>query len=277
MLLSQTIIFINISHSAPAMPVPYDLIRHFEGKKPLLEKSNRSVKEQTAYLLQPGKMIGIPLGACLDSCRWGSKSTTMYEMSVQGMVSFIQNWMAQNPDNYQQLFHERPLAEIYIKIELPHLKHEKCPRDEKHQGTITDFEGKKRCRFRRKLSFRPSFMESYQEFDTLAQLERKNYYERDFTTSREERIYLQEKDKMTEITDHCYAVLSDKDVILSLETVLRRLNLHPETNVKVFKDTPPKLTNKYQFAGDGWDLAAYTQLWYEQLPIGTAPFFEAQE
>ncbi|MDP3734337.1 MAG: hypothetical protein Q8R37_03840 [Nanoarchaeota archaeon] len=259
------------------MPIPYDLIRHFEGKKPLLERDSRSVEEQTDYLLQSGKMAGIPLGACLDSCRWGSKTTTVYEMSVQGIVSFIQNWMAQNPDNYQQLFHERPLEEIYTKLELPRIKHEKCPRDEKHQGTVTDFEEKKRCTFRKKRHFRPSFMESYKEFDELAQLERKHYYERDFTTSREKRIYLQEKDQMTEITDHCYAILSDKDVILSLETVLRRLNLYPETNVKVFKDTPPKPTNKYQFAGDGWDVAAYTQKWYEQLPGAELPPFREEQ
>jgi len=192
-----------------------------------------------------GNMKGQYLGRCLDSCRWGSQTTVMYEMTVRDMISFIENWMHQNDENFQDLWHERTIEELFEKFELPHIHHENCPVKEYHIGTIEDLGRRIRCSY-----------------------------------------------KLKPITNLnvCYAILSDKQRILSLETVLNRLNLRPKfkrvyINPELGINEPRDLmsesnsvhmepNDKVEFPFDGWDLAFYVQKWYEQLPNGTAPVFE---
>lgn len=254
------------------MPVPYDLIRHFEGKEPIIDRDKRSVKEQTAFLLQPRNMSGKYLGACLDSCRWGSMTTTVYEMSVQRMVSFIQNWMAQNHNHYYQLFHERHLEEIYTTLELPHINHEHCPRNEKHTETITDLKGRVRCAHEDKLKYKPSFVDNHPFFDKLSEIVMNDCWIRE--PDEEDDEYQQyQREKTITVANPCYAIIHDKELILPLQTVLQRLNVIHKTENKYFNSQECS-----EFPCDGWDLAAYTQKWYEQLPGQILPpFFEVRE
>jgi len=295
------------------MAMPYAFLRMMEGKKIDLDKSKRSPKEQTEFLMQ-GRMAGKYLGACLDSCRWGSCTTVMYEMGVKGMIDFIQNWMRQNKENFQHLWHEKKIEELYTKFELPFIHHETCPRYKEHKGAITDFGGRLRCAHESEQKFKPSFVEYYDFFDKLSGMKRRNFHETgpdvpfsedgfkyDVDQKHYEReLEIFEKEEPTFlVNDVCYAIISEKGRILPLETILKRLNLSPET-VKVYCNTlgPCKRLdelsredrddlmelrlcqghiqphNKTEFPFDGWDLAFYVQKWYQQLPEGKVPLFE---
>ena len=94
----------------------YELAR--EGKKPYVGKSNRHPENQIKFLLQPGNMEGRYLGACLDSGRWGSQDSVMYDLGIKGLIDFIQNWMGQNPRNFMELWHDK--EHVSEKLELPH-------------------------------------------------------------------------------------------------------------------------------------------------------------
>lgn len=100
----------------------YCFWRGIEGRKSL-DTKGRSVKNQAEYLLD-NHMRGVYLGLALDSCRWGSPVTVMWEMDVKGMISFIQNWMQQNEGHVKELLHERKLEELYTKFDLPYLDKE---------------------------------------------------------------------------------------------------------------------------------------------------------
>lgn len=109
--------------------------------KPELEREKRGVEEQTEFLLQ-GSMEGQYLGACLDSCRWGSMQAVMYEMDVKGLIGFMQNWMEQN-ENFEELWVDD--TERYKRIELPYVDHGNCPISPHHKSTMTDCGGRVRC------------------------------------------------------------------------------------------------------------------------------------
>ena len=105
------------------MTMPDVLSRIYETKPPYIRSEKKLPKEQTEHLMKNQNMKGLYLGACLDSCRWGSATTVMYEMSERGLVEFIQNWMQQNKENFTQLFHENRSSEI---CSLPHINDTKC-------------------------------------------------------------------------------------------------------------------------------------------------------
>lgn len=110
----------------------YSFWRAIEGKKEL-STNNRLPKNQAEYLLQGNNMHGLVLGQALDSCRWGSMQTCMWEMDVRGMISFIQIWMEQNKNLRKKItdgLHERKLEKLYTKFELPHLD-KKCVEEHK--------------------------------------------------------------------------------------------------------------------------------------------------
>ena len=107
---------------------------------PRLDKEHRVPKQQAEYLVKSGNMNGEYLGACLESIRWGSQTTVMYEFSVRDLVFFIGTWMAHNPDNFERLFHLKN-----NEAELPHIVHEQCPAEEAHIKTIRDRAGRLRC------------------------------------------------------------------------------------------------------------------------------------
>jgi hypothetical protein len=270
------------------MAIPYTLIKTLEGKEPYLESKGRKPKQQAKYLMDEN-MKGIHLGACLDSCRWGGQIDVIWEMNINEMIGFIQNWMNQNPDNFQNLWHEKKISELYTQFELPYIRHKTCPRDKNHKGIFLDKKGKFRCAHTEIQRFKPSFIgENEAYFDSLSKLKEitfrdtqeeeypittedwENYGEiENMPTSLQEEYNAWtdkiQEERTVEVNNPCFAILSDKRTVLSLETILKRLNLSPQTNTKIL------------FPFDGWTLAFYAQKWYEQNPIGNASAFEPQK
>lgn len=68
------------------MTIPYPFVKVLSGEgNPNLEKlENMKPKKAMKYLMEPGKMEGKYLGACLDSCRWGSQTTVLWETDIRG-------------------------------------------------------------------------------------------------------------------------------------------------------------------------------------------------
>ena len=120
------------------MGIPYAFVRALKGEKPYLDKESRLPKQQAEFLVQEGNMRGKYLGVCLDSCRWGSQTTVMYEMDINGLIGFIENWMHQNAGNFQDLWHERQINELYKTFELPFIRNETCSVDSNHNDVILD-------------------------------------------------------------------------------------------------------------------------------------------
>ena len=249
-------------------------------------------------------MKGLYLGACLDHCRWGSIGSVMYEVGVGGLVDFIRCWMQQNPDTGNLWHHSDPPHDLM----LPHIHHDRCPRDsKKHNGTIPDRTGRIRCSSVSSLKFRPDFVYHTPYFDEHSDMVRRRYLEDtpreppEFAWTSDGRLYPDFKLKYDEETllrfrnqkpsfqveDPCYAIISDMDSVLSLETVINRLDILP-AYVRVYCNRPGEcgrldelspeeredalLTcpghvqphDKTEFRFDGWHLAHYVRKWFEQ-------------
>lgn len=240
------------------MAIPYAFIKILKGEEPHLKVPGKSPREQAEFLLEGKNMKGQYLGACLDSCRWGSYSTIMYEMNINDMISFIQNWMEQNKrkfpkiweKNFTELWHEKEIGDLDKRFELSYVHHEVCPRDKNHKDTIKDLGGRLRCYNFSKKKLKPSYIESYDSFDELSQTKQRHFYEkepmdpipdedyaydesRNFLYEEELKDYQEELEEFKnenptfEVIDNCYAILSEKGRILPLETILKRLNLRP--------------------------------------------------
>jgi hypothetical protein len=318
------------------MGMPYEFVRALEGKRHLWEERDRKGKlpeEYAKYLMQDGNMRGKYLGACLDASRWGAPTTVMYRMDIKGMIEFIQEWFRQNQGNEAALFHEKPIDVLYKRFELPRINHDKCPAGKDHTGTVLDRRGNLRCAHQSVKRIRPSFIsEGWVYLDKENGVKRVEYSEErpfcpisdefleeveagEATLSDEDRQRydqwvadtrrFEEEEPEPAVTQICYAIISEGKRVLSLEEIIRRLNLEPEF-VRVFCNklpggnifrigcTPERIAamspeeresyhgtclgheepnDKVVFDFDGWDLAYYVQRCWEQLP-GTMPCFE---
>lgn len=333
----------------------YCFWRGIEGRKSL-DTQNRVPKEQAKYLLD-NHMQNVYLGLALDSCRWGSPVTVLWDMDVRGMISFIQNWMQQNEGHVKELLHERKLEEIYTKFELPYLDKE-CEghkrkleingrvycgeyevkemnlkeiifsEDPYVQIKLKDFfhknptlftllkrtheeyvsyECDSSCKVDCESDHGGDFKEISEPFDWFSRRfipEDSSGYLEDLEIDFNEQlgyyweqVYEKELAKLKEevpttAIEPCKGLISDKGKILSLETILSRLNIHPEERyyycqtgyndcLKNKKDPVcfghTEKTNKTVFTCDGWDIAFYVQNWMEQVPDGKAPLFEIEE
>lgn len=297
-------------------------VRTLEGNNPNLKIPRKYPKDKMNFLMEGSNMFAKYLGACLDSCRWGSQTSVMWDVGYKEMIKFIQNWINQNPNRFQTLFHEKDINEIYTKFELPHIHHEKCPTNSGHTERLIDFGGKVRCAHVDFKKLKPDFINDwFSYYNDNAKMKKVLFNEEepyhsipedawDEETGELSPIYEKEwydhlenlekfnNQKATEIiTDPCYAIISDKNLILPLETILRRLNIAPESirishkreKCKNPEDLSPlakehyKITgmcmghevpnNKIVFNFDGWDLAFYVQRWFEQLPGDNFPPF----
>ncbi|MEK6932388.1 MAG: hypothetical protein AABW56_01180 [Nanoarchaeota archaeon] len=97
------------------MRIPYKMRRVLEGKETsFLKESTRNPKAEAEFLMGSNHMKGYYLGDCIDSCRWGSIMTIMYKMDIKNIIGFIQSWMRQNENSFQNLFHERNWEDLQI-------------------------------------------------------------------------------------------------------------------------------------------------------------------
>src|SRR3989344_4215659 len=158
------------------MSIPYAFVKALRGKPSRLDKSSRVPKEQANYLLKKNHMQGHYLGDCLDSSRWGSMTTVMYEMSIKKLIFFIQSWTRQNQGNFQNLWHEKKINELYTKFELPYMHKESCL-GENHEETILDLKGRLRCAYKNDIRFKPSFVIHYSLFDEELNMNRTYFFE----------------------------------------------------------------------------------------------------
>lgn len=167
-------------------------------------------------------------------------------------------------------------------VELPYIDEKRCS-GEKHVETIRDGAGRLRCAHINKRMLRPSFIEVHvTQPGVSSDLGRRDYYEvkplpssipENFEDGEEPvdipldedpdyQAYLKEKEaydseEPTEVVvDSCYAIISDKGVNLSLESVLTRLCIDNSFMVNDNK------TSVYPFTG--FTLANYVKAWHNQ-------------
>ena len=198
-----------------------------------------SITERMNFLKQNNNMKDEYLGACLDYIRWGGQ-TVLYELGTTGLIGFIQDWMNLNKDNL--IWSQRGPP---IDFTLPHIKHDKCPRDEKHKGKILDSGERIRCAHINNKNLKPNYIESYSSFDKLADIVETNIWDSepqsppcdddgDFLCDDEdikkyeENLKKYNDEKTIIVPDVCYAILNDEKIVLPLEKVLDRLNLEPK-------------------------------------------------
>lgn len=270
-------------------------------------------------------MKGHYLGACLDKTRWGSIDSCMWPVTLKGLVGFIGRWIEVNKDRVPELMYGTNLNTFFPNISLPYIYHHFCPRHKEHDETSSYEDGTLRCTHRTVNWLKPSFVEEYKGFDSLAQCNKIEYHERppvdplpseayeilgldvflkqnpdwkeDYEKYSEQKAKF-EKEEPVEFTDVCFAVIREQDSVLSLEEVLRRKNLAPETTriyclgylcaERIAKRTAKEKelyslgstcsgheapVNEFIVGMDGWTLAAYVHRWWEQLPDGKAPLF----
>lgn len=302
---------------------PFIKVISGKGSPNLKELENISVKDSMKYLLKSGNMKGKYLGACLDSCRWGSMTTVAWEMDIRSLMNFIGKWRRENNDN-ELLYHEMSIDELYKKFELPYINHEKCSRDENHKEAFRDGAGRLRCGHRIVEKHKPNFLREYNAgFDELSQMEVTSFYEDspqdpsyegdekweypepEFSNYLKKLERYESEEQTEEVVDVCYAILSDKNLPLSFETILERLNLSSRTKTvycnddyfsrcrrldeldesdreiyKLRENCPGhEEINKFtEFPFDGWDLAYYLLRWKQQKNIfGTEPKWFAEK
>ncbi len=226
---------------------PFMKVLNGKGSPNLKELENVPVKDSMDYLMQQGNMKGKYLGACLDSCRWGSMTTVAWELDLRSLMKFIQKWREENNDN-ENLYHEEPIEKLYTKFELPYINHEKCPRNKEHKDIFRDGIGKLRCGHRTVEKYKPGFLKEYEGgFDELSQMKIKNFYENspedpsydgeegweypepDYTNYLKKLEKYNQEKPIEEVIDVCYAIMSDNNIPLSFENILERLNLSPKT------------------------------------------------
>jgi len=265
------------------------------------------------WLQENDRMKGKYLGACLDGIRWGGETTVMYEMGTRQMIGFIQEWMNQNKGSL--LWHEKQPPKNFS---LPYTDLKECPSDSSHERTVKDMGGRIRCAHQSIIELKPSFVDAYRTFDERAQAERISFieetpiapgggpdedeedkqYDKDYKKYEKQLAKFENEDPVFIATDLCYAVLSDKGDILSLEEILNRLNLNRATytvyctkkglthdfhSYDIVRCKLGEWDNDMECLGhtvytnntvhdfDGWYLAWHVQRWHEQLPDGKAP------
>lgn len=279
---------------------------------------NISREKAFSLLMQAGKMKGQYLGACLDSCRWGSMTTCCWPTDIHGLMAFIQKWRDENNDN-ESLYHEMPIEQVYKKFELPRISYDKCPRDENHKETFEDSAGRIRCGHRTVLEMKLSFIETLfpSSVDELSQTRYTPIYENEpkephhfdddteeeYCDDEEYNFYLKEMERYeaeepVQVLDVCYSIIKEpENMPLAFETLLRRLNIQPETKtvycgsrsefsrcrrLDELDETDRRLAentehcpgheernNQVEFTFDGWTLAYYLLRWKQQ---GNAPW-----
>jgi len=248
-----------------------------DGKGPFVEAE---------YLKKDGHMKGLYLGQCLDSCRWGSIMTIMYEMNTLEMAEFIKNWMEQNKSNLK--FHYEDLP---ADFELPYVKHDVCPRNSKHKIRNMGLDGTIRCIDEDVKEIKKDYLETMTSYDEYSKSRRKEHWEAHplsgcFEDEEEEAMReYEEATEMVTIRERCGAILSEKGFIFPLTEILDRLNIFPgsrgycKTDV-CFERIDAEILREcfghpvqdhFVVPFDGWTLARYAQKWYEQPPKGTAP------
>ncbi|MBI3334145.1 hypothetical protein HYZ97_01550 [Candidatus Pacearchaeota archaeon] len=252
----------------------------------------RTPEQQYVYLMESGKMKGKHLGSCLDSIRRGGLNTCYWPLAIPQLMEFIEKWRVENNDN-EQRYHELAIEELYLESELPHIDLVSCPREEEHTEKIQDGRGRIRC-FHVEEQEIEAPLESYNSWDEHAQMARLNWMH---TGDSEEKGNGRESALET-IIDPCYAIISDREVILPFETILQRLNLQPAYITNYCGGTGLKLcrrldklphpgssleedryctghedrNNAFELFGDGWDLAYYVLKWKQQTPSHEPPW-----
>ncbi|MFH1451943.1 MAG: hypothetical protein ABIF88_02075 [archaeon] len=310
------------------MAIPYEMLKVLlgEGSGNLSEIQAMPADKAIKYLIDnPQFMKGRLLGACLDSCRIGTMTTCYWPTDVRGLMDLIQDWREVNDYN-PSFYHERKLGELYSRFELPRITHEKCPRKETHKETLTDLAGRIRCAHREVTLMKPSFIRTDPlSWDKHGQTSLRSFYEEmpcdpsseddetgeDLTDRIEYEKYLRLRDEFEneepiKVLDICYAILREpENVPLSFESVLKRLNIQPETKLVYCgghfgRDIPCRrldeldsyekrisessgcnghndVNNAVEFCFDGWTLAFYLQKWKDQVFDGEPLWFAKNE
>jgi len=238
---------------------------------------------EMSYLMEDGNMEGKYLGQCLDSSRWGGMTTIMYEVNPFTMIDFIKNWMEQNKDDLK--FH---YDEPWPEFELPYVDYDVCPRNSKHSLRARGFDGTMRCIEEEDKELKKDFLLTGIDFDHLSKSRGRYYREQGMFDEEEYEEYINATDMVT-VRERCGAILSDKEATLSLLDIIDRHNVFggrraickPYCKDEWMIDLYGEKHNCFGhypvkdyliFPFDGWYLGRNVEYWYNQEPVGTAPF-----
>ena len=151
------------------------------------------------------------------------------------------------------------------------INHKRCPRDEKHEGTITDGAGRIRCSHFEIQLLKPSFIKTLDGFDELSSTENTTFYddkpsepwspeeeedESEGAQNRQERYKAElrryEDEGEIEAIKPCYAIIKETETRnLPLQTILDRLNVSTDSRY-------------YLNPFSGFTLASYVKAWWNQ-------------
>lgn len=266
-----------------------------------LKTGDFSPEQRIAYLTINRNMGGMYLGDCFEIIRSEWYGNSFFEMTIQDMVSFIQNWMQHNENDFQDLFLQKGVGEHHAGVELPRIDQEVCPRYKWHQGTVRDLGGRVRCSHTEEEKMKPTYLTEIKRYDSYSQTEKISFDdEGPIPSLLDDATEEYEREKPTEIIrDVCYAIMSEKDWVMPLETVIKRLNKIPES-VFVYCTTRPgpcmrldefdvekrmyvesrgmcpghkEPNKKVGFEFSGKKLAKYVQRWWEQTTNEVVPPF----
>ncbi len=219
--------------------------------------SSRLLLAQRDFLSLEREMNGLYLGACLESIRWGSETSVLYQLSAREMIHFVKAWQNQNEGEAKNRFIPTELEEAYRSLELPY-REEGCPRDKDHKKRIKDISGRERCgEIKEVLTEGDGVIEVA---DLLSdQMRKKRFYE-----FGRDPAYFEKPVNQESWIDPCYALIVKPEEVLALETILERKT--------IVKGLPFVEDQRLIFPFDGWTLAAYIKKWSEQRE--NPPYFK---
>ena len=239
------------------------------------------------------RMKYVSLGEALDFISEGFMNGVAYHMDTRKMVRFIRTWMrAQEPrreileiptgkhsyrlkeDVSKRQFNytwNRFAQDFPAQLTRRRINNKRCPRDEKHEGTITDGAVRIRCSHFEIQLLKPSFIKTLDGFDELSSTENTTFYddkpsepwspeeeedESEGAQNRQERYKAElrryEDEGEIEAIKPCYAIIKETETRnLPLQTILDRLNV--STN-------PAYYLNPFS----GFTLARYVKAWWNQ-------------
>jgi hypothetical protein len=260
------------------------------------EMRNLSSRKKVEFFTEDNgkRMRFVSLGEALDFVSLGGTNYVVYDLNPRGIVKFIRTWMkSQRPKRedvkinlngggytWEEDVSQRQYSYVWNRFhlereeELPRIKHEECPRNEYHKRRITDRGGTIRCGHIDVKILKPSFIDSFNIEDDLAQIKRTLYldcrpydptpdvwedeegnpldYSEEYEGFKRDReAYLEEEG--VKVADACYAIISETpNKYLPLQTVLERLNLCSREE--------PVYVNPFS----GFALANFVKAWWEQ-------------
>lgn len=284
--------------------------RFYFEQKELLGHSKREKENDTLkFMQQSGEMQGQYLEDCLGKfirgCRIkeNCQSNTIYGLSMPELLGLVGSWLHQNKNQVSGLFYRT--TNENGQIELPRVYYQGCPKDTTHEETRKDLAGRVICNHSRSKMVCESMLEDLEAWEEETGQDPIDYFDYDlavddldvdpslfepgsrfagFYTDQETCEEYCEGPKTEKIVQLCGALISEKDRVLPLETVLSRIGEGQGILVEdVDLDEKHYGRSRFidrlvtEFPGNHNLLAEYIESWYEQSLSVMPPLSDKDE